>query len=80
MAKLVDLTKQAQNSDTAAISIILERFEPKIKASLQQTPIQEQADLYQELRIKLIEMVREFDFNKTYNFTEFKQKQSEFKH
>ena len=60
MSRLIDLTK-----------IVLNLFEPKIRASLKQTSPQEQLELYQELKIKVIEIVRNYDYNNTYGFWEF---------
>jgi len=80
MSRLIDLVEQAQqSSNTEAIHIILEQFEPKIRTSLKQTSLQEQEDLYQELKIKTIEMILQFDFNKTYSFREFADKQKKAK-
>ena len=72
MSRLIDLTKKIQNhNDNESLEIVLYLFEPKIRASLKQTSRQEQLDLYQELRIKVIEIVRKYDYNNTYCFWEF---------
>jgi DNA-directed RNA polymerase specialized sigma24 family protein len=75
VSRLIDLVEQAQQSDTEAIHTILKRFEPKIKASLKQTSSKEQEDLYQELKMKAIEVILQFDFKKTCGFWEFAIKQ-----
>lgn len=74
MHKLIDLVEQAQQSNTEAIHIILKQFEPKIKASLNQTSPQEQEDLCQELKMKTIEIVLQFDFKNIDGFWEFLNK------
>ncbi len=75
MSTLICLTKKVQNHDDAeSLETILHLFEPKIKASLRQTSPQEQSDLYQELKIKVIEIVRKYDYNNTYGFWEFTNK------
>ena len=72
MSRLIDLTKKVQDhNDIESLEIVLNLFEPKIRASLQQTSPQEQYDLYQELRIKVIEIVRKYDYNNTCGFWEF---------
>ncbi|MFD2923414.1 helix-turn-helix domain-containing protein [Halobacillus naozhouensis] len=72
MTRLIELAKQAQNNDTTAMKAILELFEPKIKYSLKQTTPQEQEDLYQELTIRTIEIIRQYDIESTPGFWEFK--------
>lgn len=77
MSRLIDLVEQAQQSDKEAIQDILKQFEPKMKVSLKQTSPQEQEDLYQELKMKTIEIILQFDFKKTYGFWEFLNRQRE---
>lgn len=75
MSMLIDLTKKVQNdNDIESLETVLYLFEPKIRASLRQTSSQEQLDLYQELSIKVIEIVRKYDYNNTYGFWEFTNK------
>ena len=51
MTRLIELTKKVQkHNDIKSLEIVLNLFEPKIKASLRQTSPQEQHDLYQELK------------------------------
>ncbi|WP_087972534.1 helix-turn-helix domain-containing protein [Oceanobacillus rekensis] len=72
MTRLIDLTKKVQeHNDIDSLEIVLHLFEPKIRASLKQTSPQEQGDLSQELKIKVIEIVRQYDFSNTYGFWEF---------
>ncbi|RDW20893.1 helix-turn-helix domain-containing protein [Oceanobacillus chungangensis] len=72
MTRLIDLTKKVQeHNDIDSLEIVLRLFEPKIRASLKQTSPQEQVDLYQELRIRIIEIVRQYDYSSTYGFWEF---------
>ncbi|WP_067727059.1 helix-turn-helix domain-containing protein [Oceanobacillus damuensis] len=75
MTRLIDLTKKVQlQNDIESLEIVLHMFEPKIRVSLQQTSPQEQDDLYQELKIRTIEIIRKYDFSKTYGFWEFTDK------
>ncbi|WP_405099896.1 helix-turn-helix domain-containing protein [Oceanobacillus sp. FSL H7-0719] len=72
MSKIIDLTKKVQShDDNESLETVLNLFEPKIRASLRQTSLQEQSDLYQELKIKVIEVVRKYDYDNTYGFWEF---------
>ena len=65
MTRLIDLTRKVQQyNDIESLEIVLSLFEPKIKVSLKETSPQEQEDLYQELKIKTIEIVRQYDFSK----------------
>lgn len=72
MTSLIDLTKKVQKyNDAESLEIVLTLFEPKIRASLKETSPQEQVDLYQELKIRVIEIIRKYDYNNTYGFWEF---------
>lgn len=72
MTRLIDLTKKVQeHNDIDSLKIVLNLFEPKIRASLKQTSPQEQDDLYQELKLRVIEIVRHYDYSNTYGFWEF---------
>ncbi|WP_174614852.1 helix-turn-helix domain-containing protein [Virgibacillus ihumii] len=71
MIKLIDLAEQAKHGNVDAVEDVLERFEPKIKRSLSQTTLQNQADLYQELSIKTMEIIHTYDADKVYGFWEF---------
>ncbi|MEJ3719941.1 helix-turn-helix domain-containing protein [Paenibacillus polymyxa] len=61
--ELYDLLNQAKSNNQTAVLEIIEKFEPKIKKSLQQTTIQNQEDLRQELVTKFIEVLYSFDIN-----------------
>ncbi|WP_249870267.1 helix-turn-helix domain-containing protein [Oceanobacillus saliphilus] len=75
MTRLIDLTKKVQKqNDMESLEIVLRLFEPKIRVSLKQTSPQERDDLYQELKIRTIEIVRQYDLSKTYGFWEFTDK------
>ncbi|AXI09919.1 hypothetical protein CV093_14555 [Oceanobacillus sp. 143] len=72
MTRLIDLAKRVQeHNDIDSLETVLNLFEPKIRASLKQTSLQEQVDLYQELKIRIIEIVKQYDCNNTYGFWEF---------
>lgn len=72
MTRLIDLTRKVQQqNDTDSLNRVLDLFEPKIRVSLRQTAVQEQDDLYQELKIIAMEIIRKYDFNKTYGFWEY---------
>lgn len=58
---LYDLLIQAKSDDKTAILKIINRFEPKIKKSLQQTNVQNRDDLKQELITKFIEIIQSYD-------------------
>jgi len=72
MTRLIDLTRKVQQqNDTDSLNRVLDLFEPKIRISLRQTAVQEQDDLYQELKIIAMEIIRKYDFSKTYGFWEY---------
>ena len=72
MTRIIDLTRNVQKyNDHESLESLLHLFEPKIRASLKQTSPQEQHDLYQELKLRMIEIIKKYDFNKTYGFWEF---------
>ncbi|RDW21402.1 hypothetical protein CWR48_03080 [Oceanobacillus arenosus] len=78
MTRLIELMKKVQkHHDIESLETVLNLFEPKIRASLKQTSPQEQDDLYQELKIKVIEIVRKYDYSNTYGFWEFTDKLKE---
>jgi hypothetical protein len=75
MTRLIDLAKRVQeHNDIDSLEVVLNLFEPKIRASLKQTSPQEQGDLYQELKIKIIEIVRQYEYSNTCGFWEFTDK------
>lgn len=57
---LYTLVKQAR-SDNNSLVIILDLFAPKIGRSLLQTKRQEREDLSQELKIKLLDCIRNYE-------------------
>ncbi len=59
---------QKSKEDRARIEEIVERFEPKMKSSLTLTHPQVREDLYQELRLKLIDIVLYYDIDSTPGF------------
>ncbi|WP_158702756.1 helix-turn-helix domain-containing protein [Paenibacillus faecalis] len=59
MAEL--LVRAQQHHDQEATLNILECFTPKIKASLLQVPPDYREDLKQELYVKMIEVIQNFD-------------------
>ncbi|RAW09749.1 helix-turn-helix domain-containing protein [Paenibacillus taichungensis] len=61
---LNDLISQAKRNNTQAMMEIIQRFEPKIKKSLHQTSFQNRDDLKQDLIIKFIEVVHNWDIEK----------------
>lgn len=72
MTRLIELTKKVQKyNDLESLETVLHLFEPKIRASLKQTSPQEQVDLYQELKIRVIEIIRKYDYSNTCGFWEF---------
>ncbi len=64
------LYELARNSkdDIAYIEKIVDLFDPKIKSSLTLTPYQAREDLYQELRLKLIDIIMNYDMDATPDF------------
>jgi hypothetical protein len=72
MTQIIHLTKKVQeDNDIESLENLLHLFEPKIRASLQQTSPQEQHDLSQELKLRMIEIIKKYDYNNTYGFWEF---------
>ncbi|WP_091012043.1 MULTISPECIES: helix-turn-helix domain-containing protein [Paenibacillus] len=61
---LNDLIFQAKRNNTQAMMEIIQRFEPKIKKSLHQTSFQNRDDLKQDLIVKFIEVVHNWDIEK----------------
>ncbi|WP_316561540.1 helix-turn-helix domain-containing protein [Paenibacillus macerans] len=61
MAEL--LLKAQQDQDQEATLQILNCFTPKIKASLQQVPADQREDLKQELYVKMLEVIQNFDLS-----------------
>lgn len=57
---LFTLVKQAR-ADNHSLVIVLDLFAPKIGRALQQTKRQDREDLSQELKIKLLDCVRNYE-------------------
>ncbi len=70
MDRLYELVNKAKKNDEA-IEQVIEIFTPKIKKTLLQTDIQNREDLEQELRIKLMSLIRTYDLNEVMGFWEF---------
>lgn len=65
--KLTNLAEQAKYNNHA-LSNIIQLFSPKIKSSLKQTNHQDREDLSQELKLKLIIYIRNYDVDDTPGF------------
>ncbi|MFS0750762.1 helix-turn-helix domain-containing protein [Oceanobacillus sp. 1P07AA] len=75
MTRLIELTKRVQlENDLESLETILHLFEPKMKQSLLQTNFQEREDLLQELQIKTIDIIKNYDWTKGYTFWEYTEK------
>lgn len=61
---LRELISQAKGNNQQAMMEIIYKFEPKIKKSLHQTSFQNRDDLRQELIVKFIEVVQNWEFEK----------------
>jgi DNA-directed RNA polymerase specialized sigma24 family protein len=67
------LIEQAQEGHEASREKILEKLEPKINKSLRQTTYQNREDLKQELIIKTLTAIQEFDTCSVPGFWHFVQ-------
>jgi len=63
--------------DDKALLIVLSFFEPKLKHSLYQTHLHYREDLRQDLLIKLINTIRNYDINSVPGFWELKKRYSD---
>lgn len=70
MNNLYELMEDNENK-IRNVEKIIELFDPKIKKSLLQTPLQEREDLTQELKIKLFETIVHYDMNEVPGFMGF---------
>lgn len=70
--KLYDLTKKSK-SDITVVPQIIELFEPKIKKSILLTNYRERDELYQELKLKLVDVILNYDIDSTPGFWEMKK-------
>jgi len=57
---LVNLLHRAKDNDHLAIIEILKLFEPKLKKSLHQVPPQDRDDLSQSIKLKIIEVIKNY--------------------
>ena len=60
--------------DNEAIEKVLNIFKPKIKKTLLQTGSQNRDDLEQELQLKLVNLIKMYDFNQIVGFWGFYEK------
>jgi hypothetical protein len=67
---LYSMVRKAGECNLSMNQIIL-MFDPKIKASLVQTEYQERSDLSQEIKIKMIKSIKNYDTETTPGFFEF---------
>ena len=63
MDRLYLLLRKSQRNDKKALLCILEQFEPKIRKSLCQTSKNNREDLYQELKLRVIKLINNYDLN-----------------
>lgn len=75
MKCLYELVQDAKNS-TIALENIIQMFELKIKKLIYMTNINNRDDLTQELRMKMIKYITEYDLDSVPGFWELKEKVS----
>lgn len=68
---LAFLLRQSQRRDVDAVQDLINAFQPKLKKSLYQVEVQERDDLEQELKVKMIENIYDYDLNDIPGFYEF---------
>lgn len=68
---LLPLVKKAKQNNSEAMLMILKLFERKIYYELKQTTFQEREDLSQDLCLKMIETVQNYNLDQTPGFWEF---------
>jgi len=66
---LFTLVKQSQTDNHSLLKVI-DLFSPKIHRSLQQTSLQNREDLAQDLKIKLLVWIKNYDVETTPGFYE----------
>lgn len=71
MGDLYQWMKLAQQKDKNASVCILKQFEPKIKQSLRRIAYQEREDLKQELHLKLLDVMTQFDTDNVPGFFDY---------
>jgi flagellar biosynthesis chaperone FliJ len=65
---LYELAKKSKNEDVIYTGKIIELFDPKIKSLLSLTSYQKREDLYQELRLKLLDIILTYDVDASPGF------------
>lgn len=70
--ELYDLVKKSKE-DERALQLVIELFEPKLKKSLSLTNYQERENLSQELKYKLVIVIKDYDINSTPGFWDLKE-------
>lgn len=73
MGDLANLMEKAKNRNQEALLNIIQRFSPKLKHSLFQTSQQEREDLEQDLVLKMIEVIYQYDLESTPRFWDFQK-------
>jgi len=71
--RLYDLVKESR-SNNEALETVIELFEPKLKKSLYMTNPNDREDLAQELKLKMISYITEYDVDAIPGFWEIKEK------
>ncbi|MED1790367.1 helix-turn-helix domain-containing protein [Brevibacillus laterosporus] len=64
---LLALVRKAQNNDADAMQEIIQRFEPKIRKSLRFTDKALQDDVRQEIALRVIKVIKNYDPEKLEN-------------
>lgn len=72
-SKFIELIENSK-TDNAALLTIINYFEPKLIGSLFQTQPEYREDLRQDLSIKLIKAIRQYDTNNVPGFWEMKSR------
>ncbi|XJZ27539.1 helix-turn-helix domain-containing protein [Bacillota bacterium Lsc_1132] len=70
---LIDLVKESKFNREAMESVI-KLFEPKLKKTLYMTNPNDRDDLEQELKMKMVSYIKEYDTNSVPGFWKFKEK------
>ncbi|RAP26428.1 hypothetical protein C2W64_01972 [Brevibacillus laterosporus] len=65
------LLGEAQNRNSDAMLRFIQTFKPKLQTSLYQTSISEREDLAQELNMKIIEAIYNYDLDTIPGFFDF---------
>jgi len=69
---LYELVKNAKKNNEA-LNTIIKLFEPKINKSLSLTHYSVREDLSQEIKFKLVKLIKEYDIDSVPSFWEFKE-------